>query len=183
MTPSQHIREERTRLGLTQSELAQRAGVSLPTIQNMEAGRANPSLATLNAVLDGLGLRLEIGARPVDWDRLAACGAPLMVREQTAELEPTHASDDLSAPPDAEMLLANLRDACRALHGHPAGPGDQRRREAVHALLLALKLHFPSFFKEHLAGVEMYEEVLSDAISGRTIRMTREAASSLARYL
>jgi transcriptional regulator with XRE-family HTH domain len=183
MEPSQHIREERTRLGLTQSELAHRAGVSLPTIQNIEAGRANPSLATLNAVLDALDLRLEIEARPVDWDRLAACGTPLMVREGTAELEPTYASDDLSALPDAETLLASLRHACRELHGRPAESADQRKREAVHSLLLALKLHFPSFFEKHLAGVEMYEEVLSDPISGRTIRMTRQAASALARYL
>lgn len=183
MDMSKSIREERGRLGLTQSELAHRAGVSLPTIQNIEAGRANPSLATLNAVLDALGLRLEIEARPVDWDRLAVCGAPLMVREKTAELESTGTSDHLSGPPDAETLLANLRDACRELRADTVEPGDQRRREAVHALLLALKLHFPSFFEEHLAGVEMYEEILSDPISGRSIRMTREAASALARYL
>lgn len=183
MDMSKSIREERGRLGLTQSELAHGAGVSLPTIQNIEAGRANPSLATLNAVLDALGLRLEIAARPVDWDRLAVCGAPLMVHEETAELEPTYVSGDLLAPPDAETLLASLRDACREFHGRPFEPGDQRRREAVHSLLLALKLHFPGFFEEHLAGVEMYEEVLSDPISGRMIRMTREAAATLASYL
>jgi len=37
------IREVRTRLGLTQEKFAARLGVTLPTINRWENGRANPS--------------------------------------------------------------------------------------------------------------------------------------------
>jgi len=73
------LRESRTLQGLTQTELAHRSGVSLPTVQNLEAGRANPTLATLQAVLNALGLELSLEPRSADWDELALCGAPLMV--------------------------------------------------------------------------------------------------------
>jgi predicted transcriptional regulator len=38
------VRRRRRELGLTQAALARRAGVSLATLQNAEAGRGNPSL-------------------------------------------------------------------------------------------------------------------------------------------
>ena len=53
------IRQRRENLKLPQMELAVQAGVSLPSIQNMEAGRAKPSLKTLEKVLQCLGMELE----------------------------------------------------------------------------------------------------------------------------
>lgn len=52
------IRHRREACGLTQTELAVQAGVSLPSIQKMEAGRANPSLKTLRAVFKVVGVEL-----------------------------------------------------------------------------------------------------------------------------
>lgn len=53
------LRQRRELCKLTQTELAVRAGVSLPSIQNMEAGRANPSLKTLEKVFSIVGIRIE----------------------------------------------------------------------------------------------------------------------------
>ena len=184
MNYSRIIREERLQQGLTQSELAHRSRVSLPTVQNIEAGRANPSLSTLTRLLDALGLELKAGPHPADWDLLAVCGAPLMVREGAATGEESYMGTREPTSPTAERLLNSIRNACRELRDHPDGEGPlERRREAVQALLLALRMHFPSFFREHLAGTELYEEPLSAPITGRTVRMTREAVAALARYL
>jgi transcriptional regulator with XRE-family HTH domain len=183
MNYSMVIREERLQQGLTQSELAHRSGVSLPTVHNMEAGRANPSLLTLTAVLGALGLELKAEPSPADWDQLAVCGAPLMVHEGAVTGEESHAGTRAPVPPTAERLLNSIRDACRELRDRPHGEVIERRREAVQALLLALHMHFPTFFREHLAGIELYEEPLSAPITGRTVRLTREAVAALARYL
>jgi|SRR6056297_2011768 len=50
----QDIRERRTELGLTQSELADRAGVSQPLIARIEGGDVDPRLSTLRHIVDAL---------------------------------------------------------------------------------------------------------------------------------
>jgi transcriptional regulator with XRE-family HTH domain len=46
------VREIRTRLGLTQEKLAVRLGVTFPTINRWENGRANPSPLALKQIED-----------------------------------------------------------------------------------------------------------------------------------
>ncbi|WP_158057513.1 CBS domain-containing protein [Halorussus halophilus] len=50
----QDIRERRTELGLTQSELADRADVSQPLIARIEGGDVDPRLSTLRRIVDAL---------------------------------------------------------------------------------------------------------------------------------
>ncbi|MEQ1665417.1 MAG: helix-turn-helix domain-containing protein [Bdellovibrionales bacterium] len=57
---NKEIRALRLRQDFTQEKLAQLSKVSLPTIQNIEAGRANPSLLILEKILDALGAKLKI---------------------------------------------------------------------------------------------------------------------------
>ena len=52
----QRVRAYRIRLGLTQKELAERAGVSVPTLQAFETGQSKDiSFGTLLRLLRGLG--------------------------------------------------------------------------------------------------------------------------------
>ena len=44
------VKELRTRLGLSQEKLAARLGVSLPTINRWEKGKAKPDILALRAV-------------------------------------------------------------------------------------------------------------------------------------
>ena len=60
----------RTAQGYTQHELAEKAGVSLPTIQNIEGGRANPSLSNIEKILGALNARLEIKINLESYDLL-----------------------------------------------------------------------------------------------------------------
>jgi transcriptional regulator with XRE-family HTH domain len=49
------VRAARLRLGLTQEELARRAGVDVRTVRNAETGRRRPSLRTLGRLAEVLG--------------------------------------------------------------------------------------------------------------------------------
>ena len=55
--------ERRKVLRITQQELADLAGVSVHTISNLESGKGNPTLASLCAVTDVLGLELVLPIR------------------------------------------------------------------------------------------------------------------------
>lgn len=54
------IKERRTLLSLTQQELADYTGLGLRTVKEIEAGRGNPSVATLSKIAGVLGLELQL---------------------------------------------------------------------------------------------------------------------------
>lgn len=62
------VRGRRRDLGLTQADLAARAGVSRKWVYEFEAGKPTAELRLILRVLDALGLALEVaykdGARP-----------------------------------------------------------------------------------------------------------------------
>lgn len=53
------LRRERQRAGLSQEELAHRAGKSMRYISLLESCRHQPSLSTLCGLCDGLGIRMS----------------------------------------------------------------------------------------------------------------------------
>ena len=53
------VRELRSGRGLTQLALAERSGISRPSIANLEAGRQNVSLRRLCALAAALGVEVE----------------------------------------------------------------------------------------------------------------------------
>ncbi len=57
------VRGRRKDLGLTQAELAERAGVSRKWIYEFEAGKPTAEFGLLLRVLDELGLALELAPR------------------------------------------------------------------------------------------------------------------------
>ncbi|HEU4981003.1 MAG TPA: helix-turn-helix domain-containing protein [Solirubrobacterales bacterium] len=62
MEPSTLIRQARKAAGLTQAELAKRAGMNQPEIARLESAGANPRLSTLKRVVAATGhaLRLDL---------------------------------------------------------------------------------------------------------------------------
>lgn len=56
---AERLKAARTAAGLTQEALARRADLSLPTVQRSEAGRHDPSLTTLLALVNALDVSLE----------------------------------------------------------------------------------------------------------------------------
>ena len=63
MTPAQLIEAVRRRGGLTQAELAQRAGTSQPVVSAYEHARRDPTFRTLSKLVEAGGERLIIDAR------------------------------------------------------------------------------------------------------------------------
>ena len=64
MQPGELIRAVRRRHGLTQAELARRAGTSQPVVSAYEHGRRDPTVATLRRLLLAGGERLLLAGGP-----------------------------------------------------------------------------------------------------------------------
>lgn len=74
----------RERSNLSLSQLAQRAGISKATLSGLEAGRANPSIETLNSIARALGVPIaELMAPPAS--RLLVIRAGTGARGETEE--------------------------------------------------------------------------------------------------
>ena len=58
------IRKRRSVLGIDQRTLAEVSGIAIHTLSNIEAGKGNPTLATLDRVLNALGMELRIQVKP-----------------------------------------------------------------------------------------------------------------------
>jgi len=64
--------EARKTSGLTQSQLAERAGISQGDISKIETGNANPSLNTLKRLATGMDMRLRLEFLPADGQQAAS---------------------------------------------------------------------------------------------------------------
>jgi transcriptional regulator with XRE-family HTH domain len=58
------IRRRRAVLGIDQRTLGEIAGVAVHTLSNIEAGKGNPTVATLERVLQAVGMELRIHVKP-----------------------------------------------------------------------------------------------------------------------
>ncbi len=67
LDPAQLVREARARAGLTQRELAARAGTSQSVVARVEVGQTRPGSETLRRLLEAAGfeLRAELVPMPV----------------------------------------------------------------------------------------------------------------------
>lgn len=57
------IKARRKVLGISQQDLAEMSGISLPTVKDIERGLANPSLSTISKMLDVLGMEIVYRVR------------------------------------------------------------------------------------------------------------------------
>lgn len=78
------IRGRRVEFGLSQSELARRAGVSRKWVNEFEAGKPSAELHLVMRVLDAVGLRLAIESTP-DADPVAGIDLDALLEEHAEE--------------------------------------------------------------------------------------------------
>lgn len=57
------IKQRRSVLGISQIDLSEFAEVGISTVKDLERGKGNPSLQTLQKILEALGMELEIKVR------------------------------------------------------------------------------------------------------------------------
>lgn len=67
MTAGELLRETRLRHGLSQAQLARRAGTSQAAISRIERGLVSPRVETLATLLDKLGEELALSAQEIDY--------------------------------------------------------------------------------------------------------------------
>jgi uncharacterized protein len=72
MEPAALVRAVRRRRGLSQAELAHRAGTSQPVVSDYERGRRDPTYGTLRKLVAAAGERLVLDATPSPPDLPAA---------------------------------------------------------------------------------------------------------------
>lgn len=82
MTPGELIRAVRRRQGLTQADLARRAGTSQPVVSAYEHGRRDPTISTLCKLVAAGGEHLRVDAVPPTAD----VPAPATVEEHARRL-------------------------------------------------------------------------------------------------
>ena len=63
MTLTDTIKERRSQLKISQSDLAEMANVSLATVKDIERGKGNPSLQTVEKILAVLGMEMTYQLR------------------------------------------------------------------------------------------------------------------------
>ncbi len=87
MDAGELLRRRRLAHGLSQRELARRAGTRQSTISRIETGRETPTVDRLDRLLIALGERLHLDAVPLDPERSAGDIAGDRARSMSARLE------------------------------------------------------------------------------------------------
>lgn len=91
------LRDARRRSGLSQVELAERAGTTQSVISVYESGRRQPSLATLASLVEATGMRLQIDLVPdADQERHHAGTLAGRVRSRAADIRALAAAEDVT---------------------------------------------------------------------------------------
>ena len=152
-------------------QVAAIAGVSLATVQNVEAATANPSLSTLHRLFGVLGLSMAVEPREADWDALVRFGLPLTA------LDPQAAHVDLSDVP------GQIKQAALELTERRRGADRERKRDSLQGLLLALRSHFPRVYREWFGGVRVVNAFVPEHPVGRVIKLTRIARARISEVL
>lgn len=164
------VRKTRRSIGMSQTELAVESGVSLATVQNLEADRANPSVATLGKILEPLALTLTALPSGADWSVLAAMGLPL--RGRTG-----------GGPRDARSLRRHIQCAALEVSRDAGLPDRERKVECLQALLLAIHRHYPSRFRAWFRRSALIRDLLPKDPDGRAIKLSRIALAPLSEIL
>ena len=163
MLISNTLYERRRELGLTQVELSNLSGVSVPFIQLVESGRSNPSLETASALLSSLGLAFQIVEQVPDWSELSKFGVP--IGEQPKQIEWLGTKSEASLRKAYLFVLKNKNLI--------------REREAVEAYLVAIRDHYPTFFRR-------FKDLAPDLpkiLSGRLIKLRRISLGYLGKII
>lgn len=105
VAPGQVIRQRRLAHGLTQAQLALRAGTTQTALSRLERGEISPTFATLERLLFVLGEEAALRVVPLEGDHDAAHLADLHARSPSERLELAMSWNRLAG----EVALAGAR--------------------------------------------------------------------------
>ncbi len=163
------LKSSRLNFRLSQVKLAQESGVSLPTIQNIEAGKANPTLEVLEKLLKAFGLRFQVFIPPFDLERASAFGVPLLTESSRS---------DIVINPGALKI-----ETRQWLHYLREKNISEREKTALVAFLKGLKEHYPSFYEDEISTPFFDQIIRQYSRDGRVIKLRRIALAKMSEYL
>lgn len=169
------LKTKRKALGLTQMQLAVRAGVSLPTIQNLEAKRGNPTILLLEKISAVLGCSVKVVSDEPDWGLLQRAGLPLEMGRGAKE-------GGAAGAPSTRGLVEHLFRAVDYLMKHPS-PETDRFKEATAALIWAIEHYYRMFYLYNLKDPKIDLFLSKNPMRGRILKLMRIAASDLSKVL
>lgn len=164
------VKEHRGQLGISQQRLAELSGLSIATIQVIESGRGNPTLEILEKISKVLSLNVEVISKKTNWDLLCNYGLGL-----------TSESKD-KTPLQPKKLPQLLTSACLELKNSNGIYDKERYLVATEALVLAIKNHYPTFFKTHV-DIPIIKYFIPKKITGKHIKLYRYSKGVLGTYL
>jgi transcriptional regulator with XRE-family HTH domain len=161
------LKQLRREFKLSQVELASESGVSLPTIQKIESGQANPTLDVMEKIFSVLGLQLQVHCPEVSIDRAIAFGVPLTGKKD----------------PSVILNKNTLRlESRKWIQQWTSGKFNEREEDALIAIFLSLKIHFPDFYQSIESPV-IEKALKTKGNDGRIIKLYRIALSNVSLYL
>ncbi len=163
-----NLKRLRVDLGLTQMELATKSGISLPTIQNIESGKANPSLDILTKILNVLGLEIKVSAPAFQVEKAILLGVPLSSNQSNTLIKPSR-----------DMLFLEAR---KWAHYFRENIFSERESLAMTSFLCALKDYWPSIYSDIECPI-FDKQIESSRNNGRLIKLRRMAIARLSTYL
>lgn len=134
------VKKTRIELKLTQNDLAHLAKVGLATVQNIEAGKANLEVITLEKILKPLGMELSTKTRALNWQTWINLGVLLIGANQAISTRPEKATlleQFSNINPILKTLIPQSREALAFLN-----------------FLLAIADHYPSIFNKLSPAVQ-----------------------------
>jgi transcriptional regulator with XRE-family HTH domain len=143
-TIGQRLRAQRTKLGLTLAQVAERAEVSLPYLSNLERGRGNPTMDVLGRLAEALETSLsalvEVSGDAAPLDAMLGTPPGSLVRYmRTPEFEKAVeklAGAQAVAPDEMrQRLVMSMSTAPRRSSGEPS-EADWRRLLDTYSLIL-----------------------------------------------
>jgi len=160
------VKSTRQQKGLTQMQVASEAKVSLATLQNLEAGRANPELHTLETILKVLGLDLVVHPKKPDWNILIHHGLPLLTE------------NSLPVRAHVDSLIEELRRLSLHL---PRLRKRGREADALIALIWGVHDHYPSLWDQLDEDLKTWWS--KQRREGRHLKLRRISLAKLGAYL
>jgi len=135
---------------------------------------ADIDIIYLMALLKPLSLKINFDFITFDWNLFASCGAPLNIKGAKTQKNPQ---------PSKNTLIFCLRNAAIELNNNKQTEDFERKFEALQSVILALKLHNPSFYKKYCASSSLISEFLPKHYSGRIIKLKRLVLAKVSEYL
>jgi transcriptional regulator with XRE-family HTH domain len=158
------LKKWRQEAGLTQQELANRADLSLPTIQKIEAFEVSPNIETLEKLTQELGLKISI-EQELNLNKLVLLGFPIAQAKS---------KEKLTLLPNKKLLLTQLHCLSNYLISHP----QERLQEVFDAMILAIYEGYPSLYQKIKSKFSVIKN-----ISGRHIKFKRIILANISDYL